>query len=120
MNNKKIYVGNLSFSATEDDLKAIFEQCGTVASVKIITDRDTGRSKGFAFIEMSTPEEAAEAINSFNGAEHQGRPLRVTEAKPQENNRSGGGGGGYQRSNGGGGNSRGGGGGSKGSYSSRW
>ena len=98
MGNKKIYVGNLSFSATEDDLKNIFEQCGSIVSVKIITDRETGRSKGFAFIEMSTPEQAAEAIHSFNGAEHQGRPLRVTEAKPQEASS----GGGYRGGNGGG------------------
>jgi cold-inducible RNA-binding protein len=117
MNNKKIYVGNLSFNATEDELRAVFSECGSVASVKIITDRDTGRSKGFAFIEMSTPEEAVEAINRFNGSNQNGRPIRVTEAKPQEDNRSRGGsnGGGFGRSNSGGG-----GGNSRGNYNSRW
>ncbi|MDX1921295.1 MAG: RNA-binding protein [Candidatus Caenarcaniphilales bacterium] len=101
--SKKVYVGNLAFSVTEDELRKIFEDCGTVVSVKIITDRDTGRSKGFAFIEMSSPQEAVESINRLNGANYSGRPLRVTEAKPQETRTGGGGGGGFRGGNGGGG-----------------
>ncbi len=80
----KIYVGNLSFNATENALKAQFENFGTVESCKIITDRDTGRGKGFAFVEMSTNEEAAEAISQLNDKEFDGRNLRISEARPQE------------------------------------
>lgn len=79
---KKLYVGNLPYSATEQLLLDSFAQCGTVSSVKIITDRDTGRSKGFGFVEMSTDAEAAQAITMFNGAEYDGRTLTVAEAKP--------------------------------------
>lgn len=102
--SKKVYVGNLSFNITEEELRQAFSDCGTVASVKIITDRDTGRSKGFGFIEMSSPEEAIECINKLNGYNLAGRPLRVTEAKPQETRPGGGSRGGF----GGGGGGRGG------------
>jgi RNA recognition motif-containing protein len=79
---KKLYVGNLPYSATEQFLSETFAQCGTVESARIITDRDSGRSKGFGFIEMSTDEEAAEVIEKFNGADYDGRPLTVNEARP--------------------------------------
>lgn len=79
---KKIYVGNLPFSATDQILTDTFAQCGTVESAKIITDRDTGRSKGFGFVEMSTEAEAADAISKFNGADYDGRAMTVNEAKP--------------------------------------
>src|ERR671937_3284434 len=79
---KKLYVGNLPFSATDQVLADTFAQCGTVESAKIITDRDTGRSKGFGFVEMSTEAEAADAISKFNGADYEGRAMTVNEAKP--------------------------------------
>ncbi len=82
--SNKIYVGNLSYGVQENGLQSAFEQFGTVSSCKIITDRETGRSKGFAFVEMSTAEEAKEAISSLDGSDFDGRPLRVNEAKPQE------------------------------------
>lgn len=90
---KKLYVGNLPFSATDQVLGDIFAQCGTVESSKIITDRDTGRSKGFGFVEMSSEAEAQDAINKFNGADYEGRPMTVNEAKPMapRENRGGGG-----------------------------
>jgi cold-inducible RNA-binding protein len=91
--SKKLYVGNLAFQTTSQDLQTLFAQAGTVESASIIEDRDTGRSKGFAFVEMSTEEEAASAIEQFNGKEVGGRMLKVNEARPREN-RSGGGGGG--------------------------
>src|SRR4051794_39573580 len=75
---KKLYVGNLPFSATDGDLQEIFAQAGTVASAKVIMDRDTGRSKGFGFVEMSTDAEAADAISKFNGADYSGRPMTVS------------------------------------------
>lgn len=81
---KKLYVGNLPFSATEDSLKEAFSRFGTVESVNIITDRYTGQSKGFGFIEFSTKQEAAEAIGKMNSAEMDGRTLKVSEALPQE------------------------------------
>jgi cold-inducible RNA-binding protein len=96
----KLYVGNLSYSATEESLVNTFSECGTVDSAKLIMDRDTGRSKGFGFVEMSNDEEAKSAISKFDGQDLDGRPMRVNEAKPQEPRRGGGGGGGY----GGGGN----------------
>ena len=105
--SKKLYVGNLAFQTTSNDLQQLFGQAGTVESASVIEDRDTGRSKGFAFVEMSTEEEAASAIDQFNGKELAGRMLKVNEARPREN-RSGGGGGG--RGFGGGGNRGGGGG----------
>jgi RNA recognition motif-containing protein len=79
---KKIYVGNLPFSASNETLEATFAQFGTVESARIITDRDTGRSKGFAFVEMSSETEAQNAINSMNGKDFDGRTLTVNEAKP--------------------------------------
>jgi cold-inducible RNA-binding protein len=103
---KKLYVGNLSFQTTNQDLQDLFSQAGTVESAQIIEDRDTGRSKGFAFVEMSTNEEAASAIDQFNGKDVGGRMLKVNEAKPRENRSGGGGGRGF-----GGGGNRGGGGG---------
>jgi len=78
----KLYVGNLPFSATDDSLREMFGQAGQVESARIITDRDTGRSKGFGFVEMSTEQEASEAINKFNGTELDGRSLTVNEARP--------------------------------------
>jgi RNA recognition motif-containing protein len=97
-----LYVGNLPYSATESSLNELFSQFGAVDSVKLITDRDTGRSKGFGFVEMATDEEAQKAISELNGREMQGRRLNVNEARPQE--RRDGGGGGF----GGGGRDRGG------------
>ena len=90
---KKLYVGNLPFSATDDTLRQIFEQAGAVESAKVISDRDTGRSKGFGFVEMSSDKEASEAINRFNGADFEGRAMTVNEARPMapRDNRSGGG-----------------------------
>ncbi len=79
---KKLFVGNLPFSATDQFLSETFSQCGTVESAKIITDRDTGRSKGFGFVEMSNDEEAANAIKKFSGFSYDGRPLTVNEARP--------------------------------------
>lgn len=78
---KKLYVGNLPFSATEDSLKDAFSQFGTVESATIITDRDTGRSKGFGFLELATQQEAASAIAKMNGSEMDGRSLKVSEAQ---------------------------------------
>lgn len=99
---KKLYVGNLPFTATDQTLQETFSQCGTVESAKVITDRDSGRSKGFGFVEMSSDQEAADAIAKFNGADFNGRPLTVNEARPMEP-RSGGGGGGRGFGGGGGG-----------------
>jgi len=81
---KKIYVGNLSYQTTEADLTSLFEQVGTVESVQVITDRDSGRSKGFAFVQMSDHEAAEKAIAQFNGKEVNGRELTVNEARPME------------------------------------
>ena len=93
---KKLYVGNLPFSATDQILTDTFAQCGTVESARIIMDRDTGRSKGFGFVEMSTDAEAATAITKLNGADYEGRAMTVNEARPMapRDNRGGGGGGG--------------------------
>jgi len=101
----KLYVGNLSFQTTSEDLQELFAQAGTVASASVVEDRMTGRSRGFAFVEMSTPEEAAAAIEQMNGREIGGRALKVNEAKPRESRGGGGGGRGF-----GGGNRYGGGG----------
>lgn len=111
--SKRIYVGNLSYQTTEYDLTNLFEQVGQVDSVNLITDRDTGRSKGFAFVEMSG-EDADKAIAQFNGTEINGRALTVNEARPRED-RSGG----FNRGGGGGRNS-GGRGGRGGGYSNRY
>jgi RNA recognition motif-containing protein len=104
----KLYVGNLSYNATGSDLEQLFSQHGTVQSAEVIADRDTGRSKGFGFVQMGSDEEAQAAISALNGQQHDGRALTVNEAKPREDRpRGGGGGGGY----GGGGGGRSGGGG---------
>lgn len=106
---KNIFVGNLSFGSTEQDIRAMFEAYGAVDRVSIITDRDTGRSRGFAFVEMSNDEEADRAINALNGANLGGRTLNVNEARPKSE--GGGGGGGGRGGRGGGGYGGGGGGG---------
>ena len=108
---KKLYVGNLSYDADQASLEAMFSEFGTVESVSIITDRDTGRSKGFGFVEMSSDSEAQAAIDALDGKESEGRAMKVNEAKPKVN-RSGGGGGGGRGGYGGGG----GGGGGRGGY----
>jgi RNA recognition motif-containing protein len=90
----KLYVGNLSFRTTSEELRDAFAAVGTVESASVIEDRDTGRSRGFAFVEMATPEEAAAAIEQFNGKDFGGRNLTVNEAKPRAD-RGGGGGRGY-------------------------
>lgn len=109
----KLYVGNLSFGTTDQDLEELFGGSGTVQSANIITDRETGRSRGFGFVEMSSAEEANAAIAELNGKEVNGRSLTVNEAKQREE-RSGGGGGGRGGYGGGGGGNRGGGGGNRG------
>src|SRR5436189_6383399 len=98
----KLYVGNLAFKTSSEDLQELFAQAGTVESASVVEDRDTGRSRGFAFVEMSTKEEAASAIEQLNGKEVGGRALKVNEAKPREN-RGGGGGRGFGGNRGGGG-----------------
>ncbi|MEP7342912.1 MAG: RNA-binding protein [Acidobacteriota bacterium] len=90
----KLYVGNLSFQTTDEDLQGLFAQAGSVESVSLVTDRDTGRSRGFGFIEMGSKAEGEAAISQFNGTEVHGRSLTVNEAKPRENRNGGGGGGG--------------------------
>ena len=92
--SKKLYVGNLSYSITDQSLTDTFSQCGTVQSARVIMDRDSGRSKGFAFVEMSTDSEAASSIDRFNGTQLEGRAMNVSEAKPQAP-RDGGSRGGY-------------------------
>lgn len=91
---KKLYVGNLSYRTTNADLEQLFSQFGTVTSAQVIEDRETGRSKGFGFVEMSSDNEAQAAMEALNGQQHEGRSLKVNEAKPRED-RGGGGGGGY-------------------------
>ena len=116
---KKLYVGNLSYEVDSSALEQMFAAHGTVESAQIITDRDSGRSKGFGFVEMSSDEEAQAAIAAMNGQEHGGRALTVNEAKPKEPRSGGGGGrGGYGGGGGGGGRGGygGGGGGSRGGY----
>jgi RNA recognition motif-containing protein len=119
---KKIYVGNLSYNMDDQSLASLFSEFGTVESARVVTDRDSGRSKGFAFVEMSADSEASEAIAKLNGTEQSGRAINVSEAKPQAPREGGGGrsgGGGY---GGGGGRSGGGGygGGGGGGRSSRY
>ena len=108
----KLYVGNVSFNTSNQDLTEMFGAFGTVESANIVEDRETGRSRGFGFVEMSSKAEGEEAISSLNGKEVDGRSLTVNEAKPREN-RSGGGGGGRGGYGGGGGNYGGGGGGAR-------
>ncbi len=98
----KLYVGNLSFNTSNQDLNDLFGAVGTVVSSNIIEDRETGRSRGFGFVEMSSKSEGETAIAQFDGKEVDGRTLKVNEAKPQEK-RGGGGGGGFNRGGGGGG-----------------
>ncbi len=104
----RLYVGNLPFSATEEELENLFSQSGVVISTNIVTDRDTGRSRGFAFVEMESSEAATAAIEALNGVDFNGRSLTVNEAKPKESRgpRSGGFGGGGGRGGGGGGFNR--------------
>jgi RNA recognition motif-containing protein len=106
----KLFVGNLSWDATEDDLQELFGKAGTVTEVAVMRDRFTGRARGFAFVSMSTPEEAQEAIRQFENQEFMGRPMKVNVARPKEERPAysgprggGGGGGGYDRGGGGGG-----------------
>ncbi len=101
----KLYVGNLSFNTSNEDLQELFGQAGTVETVNIVEDRDTGRSRGFGFVEMSSKEEGQAAIEQLNGKEIDGRSLTVNEARPRE-----------ERGGGGGGGNRGGGGGGRGGY----
>jgi RNA recognition motif-containing protein len=110
----KLYVGNLSFQTSSEDLQELFAQAGTVESASVVEDRDTGRSRGFGFVEMSSKEEGQAAIQQLNGKEVGGRALTVNEAKPREDRGgSRGGGGGGRGGYGGGGNRGGGGGGSR-------
>ena len=106
----KLYVGNLAFRTTSDDLQQLFSQAGTVESASVVEDRDTGRSRGFGFVEMATKEEGEAAIAQFNGKEIDGRALTVNEARPREDRGGGGnrGGGGGRGGFGGGGGGRGG------------
>jgi RNA recognition motif-containing protein len=104
---KKLYVGNLAYSTTQEQVRELFEQAGEVAEVTLITDRDTGRPKGFGFVEMATEEGAQEAIKRFNGTSLDNRSLTVSEARPREERSGGGGFGGGRRDNSfGGGNRR--------------
>jgi RNA recognition motif-containing protein len=100
---KKLYVGNLSYGLNDSDLQRIFEPHGTVQSAQVIMDRDTGRSKGFGFVEMGTDQEAQAAIQALNGSELEGRALTVNEARPKTEGGGRGGPGGGGRSGGGGG-----------------
>jgi len=102
---KKLYVGNLSYGVKSSDLEALFSQYGSVQSAQVIEDRETGRSKGFGFVEMGSDSEAQAAINGLHEQQHEGRPLTVNEAKPREDRGGprGGGGGGGRRGGGGGG-----------------
>lgn len=117
----KLYVGNLSFQTSNEDLADLFSQAGTVESASVVEDRDTGRSRGFGFVEMATKEEGETAISLFNGKEMNGRNLNVNEAKPREARGGGGGGrGGFGGGRGGGGKRGGGGGYGGGRGGSRW
>ncbi len=108
---KKLYVGNLAYSVTDGTLQQLFEAHGSVVSAQVIMDRDTGRSKGFGFVEMGSDAEAQAAIDALNGTQHEGRPLTVNEARPKPS-----GGGGYGGGGGGGRGGYGGGGGGRGGY----
>jgi len=113
---RRLYVGNLSYGTTEIDLRDLFAQAGTVADTKVVMDRETGRPRGFAFVEMSTDQEAVQAIEQFNGREVDGRAINVNEAQERSGGGGsrggfgGGGGGGYSNGSGGGGGYGGGGG----------
>jgi RNA recognition motif-containing protein len=110
----KLYVGNLAFQTSSEDLQQLFSQAGTVESASVVEDRETGRSRGFGFVEMASNEEGQKAIEQFNGKEVNGRNLNVNEARPREDRGGRGGGGGGGR--GGFGGNRGGGGGGRGGY----
>lgn len=105
----RLYVGNLSYNVSSSDLEQLFGQYGAVRSAQVIQDRDTGRSKGFGFVEMADDNAARQAIQALNEKDHDGRPLTVNEARPREERGGGGGGGGYggKRGGGGGGGGRG-------------
>lgn len=94
---KKLFVGNLKYEVDDNGLRDLFSPHGNIESATVITDRSTGQSKGFGFVEMSNDDEAAAAIEALNGQEHDGRPLTVNEARPREDRRGGGGGGGRGR-----------------------
>src|SRR5205085_920735 len=115
----KLYVGNLSFQTSSEELRELFSQAGTVESASVVEDRDTGRSRGFGFVEMANREEGEAAIQQFNGKELNGRALNVNEAKPRED-RGNRGGGGFGGNRGGGGGGRGGYGGGGVNRQSRW
>lgn len=100
---KKLYVGNLPYSVTDDSLQQRFEEFGAVSSAKVITDRETGRSKGFGFVEMESDSDADMAIEKLNGAQMDGRAINVSEARPQAPREGGGGRGGFGGGRGGGG-----------------
>ncbi len=121
---KKLYVGNLAYTMSSSELEQLFGQYGTVTSAQVIQDRETGRSKGFGFVEMSSDAEAQAAISGLNEQQHQGRPLAVNEARPREERGGGGGGGGGGgrggRGGGGGGYGGGGGGGGGGGRGGRY
>jgi RNA recognition motif-containing protein len=114
--NTRLYVGNLSFNTTADGVRTAFQQFGTVSDVHLVSDRETGRSRGFAFVTMGTTEEAAKAIEGMDGKTLDGRPLRVNEAEQRQARGGGGGGGGYRGGGGGGGGGYRGGGGGRGGY----
>lgn len=117
---KKLYVGNLSYNVDSSQLQELFSAHGNVVSAQVITDRETGRSKGFGFVEMSNDDEAQNAIAAMNGQQHEGRALTVNEARPREDRGGGGGGGGGGRGGyGGGGGGRGGYGGGRGDRGDR-
>ena len=113
-----IFVGNLSFHTTEQNLRALFEQFGAVDRVSLVTDRETGKARGFGFVEMAQKSEAESAIAALNGRELDGRAINVNEARPKEDRGGGGGGGGYRGRSGGGGSGGGGGGGGR--QGNRW
>ena len=113
---KRLYVGNLKYTVSSAELQEIFEQFGTVSSAQVLSDRETGRSRGFGFVEMDNDDEALAAIESLDGRDHDGRRLTVNEARPRTPGGGGGGGGGYRGGGGGGGGYRGGGGGGYGDY----
>jgi cold-inducible RNA-binding protein len=115
----KLYVGNLSFQTSSDDLQQLFAQVGTVESATVVEDRDTGRSRGFGFVEMASKEEGQKAIDEFNGKDLNGRNLTVNEARPREDRGNRGGGRGFGGNRGGGGGRNFGGGGSN-DRSPRW
>jgi cold-inducible RNA-binding protein len=100
---KRLYVGNLAYSVTEAELRDVFAEVGNVAEVKVVLDRDTGRPRGFAFVEMSTDSEAADAMSKLNGSELQGRTMNIKEAQERSAGGRGGGGGGWGGGGGGGG-----------------